>query len=288
MGGIIILVALILSTLLWARLDIRFTLLILLITIGFGLLGFIDDYLKLIKKKPEGLVVKYKLIGQIIISGIIAVYIYFNPSNPEYGHAISIPFTKSEPLDIGWLYIPFVMLVIIGTSNAVNLTDGLDGLAIGAVILCTIGLVLAAYLAGHYKFAEYLKIVYVHGGGELTVYLGALVGASLGFLWYNAHPAQIFMGDTGALAIGGVLGTAAVLIKNELLLLIVGGLFVVEALSVIIQILSFKFTGRRVFEMAPVHHHFELKGWHESKIVVRFWIIAGIFLLLSLSTFKLR
>ena len=231
---------------------------------------------------------RYKFIGQVLIAGGIATYLYYFPSHAIYGHAISIPFTSGEPLGLGWFYIPFVMLVIVGTSNAVNLTDGMDGLAIGAVILATIGLILTAYLVGHYKFAEYLKIIYIQSSGEITVYLGAMLGASIGFLWYNAHPAQIFMGDTGALSLGGILGTAAVLMKSELLLLIIGGLFAIEALSVMIQVASFKFTGHRVFAMAPIHHHFELKGWSESKVVVRFWIIAGIFLLIGLSTFKLR
>ncbi|PJB29729.1 phospho-N-acetylmuramoyl-pentapeptide-transferase [Candidatus Desantisbacteria bacterium CG_4_9_14_3_um_filter_40_11] len=288
MGGISILIALTLSAALWSRWDARFTLLMVLVTIGFGWLGFLDDYLKLIKKKSEGLVARYKFIGQVLIAGGIATYLYYFPSHAIYGHAISIPFTSGEPLGLGWFYIPFVMLVIVGTSNAVNLTDGMDGLAIGAVILATIGLILTAYLVGHYKFAEYLKIIYIQSSGEITVYLGAMLGASIGFLWYNAHPAQIFMGDTGALSLGGILGTAAVLMKSELLLLIIGGLFAIEALSVMIQVASFKFTGHRVFAMAPIHHHFELKGWSESKVVVRFWIIAGIFLLIGLSTFKLR
>ncbi len=288
MGGVIILFSLLLSAVIWSRWDARFTLLMVIVTVGFGWLGFLDDYLKLIKKQPEGLVARYKFIGQMVIAGSIALYLYYFPSHLIYGHALSIPFISGEPLELGYMFIPFVMLVIVGTSNAVNLTDGMDGLAIGAVILATIGLILAAYLAGHYKFAEYLKIIYVPGGGEITVYLGAMLGASIGFLWYNAHPAQIFMGDTGALSLGGILGTTAVLIKNELLLLIIGGLFVIEALSVIIQVALFKFTGRRIFAMAPLHHHFELKGWSETKVVVRFWIIAGIFLLVSLSTFKLR
>ncbi|MBI4777860.1 phospho-N-acetylmuramoyl-pentapeptide-transferase [Candidatus Desantisbacteria bacterium] len=288
MGGVIILFSLLLSAAIWARWDARFTLLMVIVTVGFGWLGFLDDYLKLIKKQPEGLVARYKFIGQMVIAGSIAAYLYYFPSHLVYGHAVSIPFVSGEPWELGYMFIPFVMLVIVGTSNAVNLTDGLDGLAIGAVILDTIGLILVAYLAGHYKFAEYLKIIYVQGGGEITVYLGAMLGASIGFLWYNAHPAQIFMGDTGALSLGGILGTAAVLTKNELLLLIIGGLFVIEALSVIIQVASFKFFGRRMFAMAPLHHHFELKGWSETKVVVRFWIIAGIFLLVSLSTFKLR
>jgi phospho-N-acetylmuramoyl-pentapeptide-transferase len=288
MGGIIILIALLSSSLLWARWDVRFTIIIFIVTIGLGLIGFLDDYLKLVKQQPQGLVAKYKLAGQVLLSGGVAIYLYLNPINPDCGNCLLIPFTKGLTVDLGWWYVPFVMLVIVGASNAVNLTDGLDGLAIGCVIFACLGLLGASYLAGHYKFAHYLKIFFVPGVGELSVYIGALVGASLGFLWYNAYPAQIFMGDTGSLALGGILGTTAVLIKNELLLLITGGLFVIEALSVIIQVGYYKLTKKRVFAMAPLHHHFEKKGWDEPKITVRFWIIAGIFVLISLSTFKMR
>lgn len=288
MGGIIILIALLCSAVFWARWDVRFTIIIAIVTIGLGLIGFLDDYLKLIKQRPEGLVAKYKLTGQTLLAGGIAIYLYLNPINPECNTCLLVPFTKGMVIDLGWLYIPFVMLVIVGTSNAVNLTDGLDGLAIGSVILAGLGFLIACYLAGHSKFAHYLSIFFVPGAGELSIYIGALIGASLGFLWYNSYPAQIFMGDTGSLAIGGILGTTAVLIKNELLLLFIGGLFVVEALSVIIQVGYYKLTKKRVFAMAPLHHHFEKKGWEEPKIIVRFWIIAGICAIIGLSTFKMR
>ncbi|MEW6097312.1 MAG: phospho-N-acetylmuramoyl-pentapeptide-transferase [bacterium] len=288
MGGVIILIALLTSSLLWLRFDIRFTWIIIGMTLGLGLIGFIDDYLKLIRQRPEGLVAKYKFSGQVILASILAIYLYCNPVHPQYGNCLSIPFYKGLPVSISWFYIPFVILVIVGTSNAVNLTDGLDGLAIGAVIFAAVGFAGASYFAGHFKFAHYLKIIHISGAGEIAIYLGALIGAAVGFLWYNAYPAEVFMGDTGSLALGGILGTAAVLIKNELLLLIIGGLFVIEALSVILQVGSMKLVKRRIFNMAPLHHHFEMKGWSEPKIIVRFWIIAGIFTLLSLSTLKLR
>ncbi|MFH1562404.1 MAG: phospho-N-acetylmuramoyl-pentapeptide-transferase [Nitrospirota bacterium] len=288
MGGIIILIPLLISSFLWLRFDIRFTWIIIGMTLGLGLIGFIDDYLKLVRQKHEGLVAKYKFSGQVILASVLAIYLYCRPVQPEYGSCLSIPFFKGLPVEIGFAYILLVILIIVGTSNAVNLTDGLDGLAIGAVIFAAIGLAGASYFAGHFKFAHYLKIIYVSGAGEITVYLGALIGASVGFLWYNAYPADVFMGDTGSLALGGILGTAAVLIKNELSLLVIGGLFVIEALSVILQVGSVKLTNRRIFKMAPIHHHFEKIGWSEPKIIVRFWIIAGIFTLLSLSTLKLR
>ncbi|MDI6736257.1 MAG: phospho-N-acetylmuramoyl-pentapeptide-transferase [bacterium] len=288
MGGIIILIPLLISSFLWSRFDIRFTWIIISVTLGLGLIGFVDDYLKLVRQKHEGLVAKYKFSGQVILASVLAIYLYYNPIQSQYGSCLSIPFFKGLPVEIGLTYILLVVLIIVGTSNAVNLTDGLDGLAIGAVIFAAIGLAGASYFAGHFKFANYLKIIYVSGAGEITVYLGALIGASVGFLWYNAYPANVFMGDTGSLALGGILGTAAVLIKNELLLLIIGGLFVIEALSVILQVGSVKLFQRRIFKMAPIHHHFEREGWSEPKIIVRFWIIAGIFTLLSLSTLKLR
>lgn len=288
MGGIIILIALLVSSFLWLRFDIRFSWIIIGMTIGLGLIGFIDDYLKLVKQRPEGLVARYKFTSQVIVAGILAIYLYCHPIHSQYGTSLSIPFSKGLPVEMMWFYIPFVILVVVGTSNAVNLTDGLDGLAIGAVIFTAIGFAGASYFAGHYKFAHYLKIIYVSGAGEITVYLSALIGAAVGFLWYNAYPAEVFMGDTGSLALGGILGTASILIKNELLLLIIGGLFVIEALSVILQVGSMKLFKHRLFLMAPLHHHFEKKGWSEPKIIVRFWIIAGLFTLLSLSTLKLR
>jgi phospho-N-acetylmuramoyl-pentapeptide-transferase len=288
MGGLMILIALITSTLLWAKLNNSLIITVLLVTFSLGLLGFFDDYLKIVKKKPEGLIARNKLIGQSIIALLVAIYFYYNPVNKEFGTSLPIPFFNKPPLDLNWLYIPFVVLVIVGASNAVNLTDGLDGLAIGAVVFAAIAYAGLSYVGGNIKFANYLRIIYVEGGGELTVFLAALIGAGLGFLWFNAHPAEIFMGDVGSLALGGALGTVAVLTKNELLLLIVGGLFVMEASSVLIQVASYKLRKNRVFLMAPLHHHFERKGWKESKIIIRFWIIAIIFMLLSLSTLKLR
>lgn len=288
MGGIIILAALLISTLLWARLDNQFILLILFATASIGLLGFLDDYLKLISHKSEGLVAKYKLIGQTILATIIACYLYYHPVSLRYATFLNLPFFAEPPIDLGWFYIPFMVLVIVGASNAVNLTDGLDGLAIGALIFTALAYAVIAYISGNYQLATYLKMIYIGGSGELTIFLGALIGAGVGFLWFNAYPAQVFMGDTGSLALGGALGTMACLLKQEILLVITGGLFVIEAASVIIQIISYKLTQKRVFAMAPLHHHFEKKGWPEPKITVRFLILAGMFTLISLSTLKLR
>lgn len=288
MGGMIILSALLISTLLWARLDNQFILLILFSVASMGLLGFFDDYLKLIRHKPEGLVAKYKLIGQTILATIIACYLYYYPVSLRYATSLNLPFFAEPPINLGWFYIPFMVLVIVGASNAVNLTDGLDGLAIGALIFTAIAYAAISYISGNYKLAAYLRMIYIGGSGELTIFLGALIGAGVGFLWFNAYPAQVFMGDTGSLALGGALGTMACLLKQEILLIIAGGLFVIEALSVLIQIASYKLTGKRVFAMAPLHHHFEKKGWPEPKITVRFLILAGIFTLISLSTLKLR
>jgi phospho-N-acetylmuramoyl-pentapeptide-transferase len=287
-GGLMIMTAIIGSMLLWGKFTSRFTLLILFTVLWFGGIGFLDDYLKFIRKRPEGLTLKYKLGSQTIGALAIAVYLYLYPIVEVEPTKLNVPFFTKPPIDLGLLYIPFIVLVIVGASNAVNLTDGLDGLATGSVIFAAITYTGLTYVAGHYKFAEYLRIPYVSGCGELTVFLGALIGACLGFLWFNAHPAQIFMGDTGSLMLGGVLGTIAVLTKNELLLLIIGGLFVIEALSVILQVGYYKLKRKRIFRMSPLHHHFELVGWPEPKITIRFWIIAIIFALLSLSTLKLR
>lgn len=288
MGGIIILLAIVVPTLLWAKLTNPYTQLILLSTIWLGTLGFVDDYLKVVKEVPKGLVGKYKLIGQIALGLVIGVILYFFPQSEEIATQTNLPFFKNRVLDFGWFYIPMVVLVITATSNAVNLTDGLDGLAIGVVGISAAAFAAMCYVTGRVDFSHYLKIMYLPGSGELTVYCAAVVGAALGFLWFNAHPAQVFMGDTGALALGGALGTIAILIKKELLLVIVGGIFVIEALSVIVQVIFFKRSGKRVFLMAPLHHHFELKGWKESKVVVRFWIITVLLALLALSTFKIR
>lgn len=294
MGGIIIVVAIIAPTLLWANLLNTYTQLILFATLWMGLLGFLDDYLKIIKKLPKGLVARYKLLGQIVLGIILGSIIYFAPEFEEVNSITSVPFFKNYEIDFGFFYIPVVILVITGTSNAVNLTDGLDGLATGLVGIAGVAFAGMTYITGRIDFSDYLNIIYLEGAGELTIFCSALVGAALGFLWFNAKPAQVFMGDTGALALGGALGTVAILIKKELLLILVGGVFVMEALSVLIQIGYFKYTkrkygeGRRIFRMAPLHHHFELLGWEESKIVVRFWIVGILLALLSLSTFKVR
>ena len=289
MGGTLLLVAITLSTLLWADLSNRYVWIVLLLTAGYGIIGLFDDYLKLIKKGRRGMGIKgrYKLLAQLLLALIVGIVLYFDPNFPKI---LAVPFLKTEIFapDLGWLYIVFVMLVIAGTSNAVNLTDGLDGLAIGPVTIAAGAYLLLAYVSGHIVIAKYLQITHVAGSGELTIFCGAMVGAGLGFLWYNTYPAQIFMGDVGSLALGGALGTVAVVSKHEILLILVGGLFVVETLSVIFQVASFKWRGKRIFEMTPIHHHFELKGWAEPKIIVRFWIISIILALAALGTLKLR
>lgn len=285
MGGVIILFGIILSTLLFARLDNRVIILILLATMAFGLVGFLDDYLKIVKKRP--LIIREKLLGQIGIAILIVGYLFLYPLFPGVT-SVDIPFTKGIFFDLGAFYILFGILVIIACCNSVNLTDGLDGLAIGSCIFICLGLIGMSYIAGNVKFSSYLKVSYVPQAGELVVYLSSLLGASLGFLWFNSYPAGIFMGDTGSIALGGVLGTSALVIKQEIPLIILGGLFVLEAGSVLIQIVSYRLFGKRVFLMAPLHHHFEKMGWHESKIVIRFWIIAIIFVLFSLTTLKIR
>jgi phospho-N-acetylmuramoyl-pentapeptide-transferase len=254
-----------------------------------GIIGFIDDYLKAVKHLPNGLVAKRKLIGQVTYGLILGAILYFWPISEQFHTQTSLPFLKNWVIDFGVFYIPFVILVTTGASNALNLTDGLDGLAIGIVATCAFAFAGMSYVSGRSDFSGYLNIMYLKGSGELTVFLGALLGASLGFLWFNAHPAKIFMGDTGSLALGGALSAAAILLKKEIQLLIVGGVFVAEALSVIIQVTSYKLRGgKRVFLMAPLHHHFELKGWPESLVVIRFWIVSVMLALLSLSTFKIR
>jgi len=286
MGGILILFAVIVSTLLWASLSNPYIWIILFVTIGFGTIGFIDDYLMQVKKQSKGLNVKNKFAMQIVIAAGASVFVYYHSGFLSY---ISIPFFKNISPHLGAGYIFFASLVIVGTSNAVNLTDGLDGLATGPIIVASATYMFFAYVVGHVKIAQYLQINYVPGTGELAVFCSALAGAGLGFLWFNTYPAQIFMGDTGSLPIGAAIGTTAIITKQEILLIIVGGLFVIEALSVICQIGFFKITnGKRIFKMAPLHHHFELKGWPEPKVTVRFWIIAIILALLSLSTLKIR
>ena len=286
MGGLMIIFTMLTSTLLWADLRNLYIWLLILVTLGFGFVGFLDDYLKVVKKHNLGLTGRQKLLGQVIIALVAALWLYFSPN---FTPTLTIPFFEEVRPNLSWGYILLAVLVIVGTANAVNLTDGLDGLAIGPVTIASVFYAIFAYLAGNAIIARYLKITFVPGVGEVTVFLGALAGAGIGFLWFNAYPAQVFMGDVGALALGGVLGTAALATKQEILLILVGGLFVVEALSVILQVSFFKVTnGRRIFRMAPIHHHFELKGWPEPKVIVRFWIIAIVLGILSLSTLKLR
>jgi len=287
MGGVLILSALTIATLLWADLTNRFVWIVLVVTLGFGSIGFCDDYMKLTNRSSSGLSGRFKLLYQAVIALAAAIAIaMFTP--PPLSTGVAVPFFKDLLIPLGFFFPIFGALVIVGASNAVNLTDGLDGLAIVPVMIAAGCFALIAYLAGNAIFSDYLGIPYVIGTGELAVFCGAMVGASLGFLWYNAPPAMVFMGDTGSLATGGALGAIAVAAKHELVLAIVGGLFVLEAVSVIVQVASFKLTGRRVFRMAPLHHHFEKKGWHEPTIVIRFWIIASILAIIGLSTLKLR
>jgi phospho-N-acetylmuramoyl-pentapeptide-transferase len=285
MGGIGILVAILLSTLLWANLRNRYVWVLVLATAGLGLIGLKDDWKKL--KTRKGISAREKFGAQILLVGLLMAWLYFWPTD-GFTTSVVIPFFKGWLLTFGWFWIPFAILVIVGSSNAVNLTDGLDGLAIGPIVTAGGAFAVIAYLTGNFRAAEYLRILNVKGTGELTIFCGALVGAALGFLWFNSYPAQVFMGDVGSLALGGSLGTLAVLTKSELLLPLIGGIYVVEAASVIIQVASFKMTGRRVFRMAPLHHHYEIKGWAEPKIIVRFWIVSIMLALLALTTLKLR
>ncbi len=286
MGGLVILAALIGSTLLWANLRNRYVWVVVLATAGFGLIGFWDDARKVTKRK--GLTARMKFLMQLLLALGVLQIILWQPAANGWTPLLPIPFLKGWVLDLGWWWIPVATLVIVGASNAVNLTDGLDGLAIGPIIMAGGAFAVIAYLTGNFRAADYLRITNVKGAGELTVFCGALIGAAIGFLWFNCHPAQVFMGDVGSLALGGAIGTLAVVTKAELLLPLIGGLYVVEAVSVIIQVASFKLTGRRVFRMAPLHHHYELEGWAEPKIVVRFWIVSFALALLALSTLKLR
>ncbi len=292
MGGLIILLSVIAGTLLWADLSNFYLLLAFFATLAMGLVGFIDDYLKAVMKMKKGLIGRYKLIGQITMGLLLALVIVWHPFFEGLHFNTTVPFFKNLEVDLGFLYVPLIIFVITGASNAVNLTDGLDGLASGLAAIAFIALAGVAYVTSNVNFSDYLNIIYLPGSEELVIFCMALFGAAVGFLWYNAHPAEVFMGDTGSLALGAALGAVAVLLKKELLLLLIAGVFIMEVLSVIIQTTWFKYTrrkygmGRRVFRMSPVHHHFELKGWPETKVVVRFWIIGILLALLSLSTFK--
>jgi len=285
MGGSLILLAIMGPTLLWADLTNLYIWVCLLVTAGYGAIGFVDDYLKVVKKNSDGISARQKMFWQLLIALVASVLLY---NSAGFDTRLSLPFFKNLQPDLGIFYIPFAMLVMVGASNAVNLTDGLDGLAIGPMIIAAATFLLLAYVAGNAKLSAYLQISGVQGAGELAILCGAMVGAGLGFLWFNSYPAQVFMGDVGSLSLGGALGVIAVITKNEFVLVLVGGIFVAEALSVIVQVTSFRLWGKRVFRMAPVHHHFELKGWPEPKIIVRFWIISIILALIGLSTLKLR
>jgi len=314
MGGLIILLSVIVPVLLWGRLDSTSILVVLVSTVWMGLIGLLDDYLKVVRHSPKGLIGRYKLSGQVALGIILGIWLFTTPPQPSpvptelsylpgirtvdlngsdeeitiLSSETTVPFVKSLRLDLGVFYILLVILVITGTSNAVNLTDGLDGLATGVSLISILAFGALAYFLGHANFASYLQFSHLPGVGEVFVFAGAAVGACLGFLWYNSNPAEVFMGDTGSLALGGAIGSMAVVTRNELLLVLVGGVFVAETLSVMIQVSHFRKTGKRVFKMAPIHHHFELMGWPESKVVVRFWIIAAILALLGISTFKIR
>jgi phospho-N-acetylmuramoyl-pentapeptide-transferase len=287
MGGIIIIACIVLTILLWGDLGNMYVWVMVVSLIGFGGIGLLDDYLKVIKKNSKGLRPWYKFGGQIALALAIGVLLYVNPGDP-YKSMLSVPFFKRWLFELGWFYIPFSILVIVGSSNAVNLTDGIDGLAIGLVAIASLANMILVYISGNARFAQYLQVMFLPGTGELTVVCGAMFGAALGFLWFNSYPADVFMGDVGSLSLGGALGTLAVITKHEIVLAVVGGIFVIETLSVVFQVASFKLTGKRIFRMAPIHHHFELKGWHESKVIVRFWIVGIMLALLSLATLKLR
>ncbi|MDR1418454.1 MAG: phospho-N-acetylmuramoyl-pentapeptide-transferase [Endomicrobium sp.] len=288
MGGLLIIISVVLATLLWARLDNRFIIWLLSGTLWFGFLGFCDDWLKLKKCSSDGLSAKSKLFGQTIFAATFAAYLSFFPSNPDYATLVNVPFFKSLFLNFSFFYIVFVIITVVGSSNAVNLTDGLDGLAIGNIIIVASTLALFSYFAGHIQIANYLKIIHVSGAGEIAVFLCAILGSGLGFLWYNSHPAEVFMGDTGSLFLGGILGMVAVFIKQEFILALLGGVFVIEALSVLVQVFYYKRTKKRVFKMAPIHHHFEMLGHSETKVTIRFWIGGVILAILSFASLKLR
>jgi phospho-N-acetylmuramoyl-pentapeptide-transferase len=288
MGGLLIVLAIVVPSLLWGNLHSRPLWLAILATLWLGAIGLLDDYLRVVKNYPKGLLGRYKLAGQVALGAIVGLALVGWPDAGLPATTTHVPFLKFRFVDFGWLFVPFVIVVITGASNAVNLTDGLDGLAAGLVAIAALAFAAMCYVSGHIRFSEYLNITHLPQSGELTVFCAAVLGASLGFLWYNCHPADVFMGDTGSLALGGALGTVAVLIKREFWLLVIGGIFVLEALSVMIQVGSFKLWKRRVFRMAPLHHHFELMGWAESRVVLRFYIVGALCALLALSTLKLQ
>ncbi len=289
MGGLLILITLTLGCLLWANLHELYLWIVLLPTLAFGALGFMDDYQKIVKKSSGGISSRQKILGQLVIAVAVGLLLIYHPETSEHARSLQIPFLKIPVVDnLGWYALIFFSLVIVGTSNAVNLTDGLDGLATGCTVSVVMVFAVFAYLSGNKVAADYLLIPFSPGVGELTVFCAVMAGACLGFLWYNCHPARVFMGDTGSLAIGGAIALVSICVNQEFLLVIVGGVFVIEALSVILQVASFKTTGKRIFAMSPIHHHFELKGWNESTVVIRFWIAGLVFALIGLATLKLR
>ncbi len=287
MGGALIIASITASTLLWGDLGNRFIWIVLMSTLVFGAIGLVDDYRKLVMRNSKGLSAREKIVWQSIAGFGTAMVLFCTAQSPAETELI-VPFIKSVAIDLGWFYVPVVYFVVVGTSNAVNLTDGLDGLAVLPTVLVAAALIIFAYVAGNFNFAHYLGVPYVPGVGEVCVFCGAIVGAGLGFLWFNTYPAQVFMGDIGALALGAAIGTVAVVVRQELALIIMGGVFVMETVSVILQVISFKLTGKRIFRMAPIHHHFELKGWPEPRVIVRFWIITVILVLAALATLKIR
>ncbi len=294
MGGLIVVNSILVPTLLWGDLSNTYVWLIIVATAALGVVGFLDDYLKVVKKRPKGLIGEYKIVGQVLVGLGVGAVLYFGPQFAGYNSVTNVPFLKNITIDFAWMYIPVVIFIITATSNAVNLTDGLDGLAIGTTAIAFIAVSIICYVSGNAIYARYLNILFLPGSGELTIFSAAVIGAGLGFLWFNAYPAQVFMGDTGSLALGGSLGIIMVMVKKELLLPVLGGIFFAETLSVLIQKVYFKYTkrkygqGRRVFRMSPLHHHFELLDWPEPKIVTRFYIIAIILAIVSLATFKVR
>ncbi|MGK0297289.1 MAG: phospho-N-acetylmuramoyl-pentapeptide-transferase [Gammaproteobacteria bacterium] len=287
MGGLLIIISIAFSTLCWADLENRYVIIVCIVTLAFAVIGYVDDYRKIVRQDPNGLPARWKYLFQSIVGLSAALYLFYSAETPVDTQLI-LPFIKSVTINLDWMFVVLAYFVIVGSSNAVNLTDGLDGLAILPTVMVAAGLAIFAYASGNIRFAEYLGIPYVQGVGEVCVFLGALVGSGLGFLWFNTYPAQVFMGDIGALALGAALGIVAVVVRQELVLFIMGGVFVIETLSVILQVSSYKLTGKRIFRMAPLHHHYELKGWPEPRVIVRFWIITFILVLIGLSSLKIR